>query len=54
LTEAFAFLFHALVLHEIGVDAEVLNRAMTYGGLAEVKIIPALNRVGIHLGAISG
>jgi hypothetical protein len=49
LTDALAFLFHALVLHEIGVSSEVLGETMTRSGLAEMRILPALREAGIYI-----
>jgi len=49
LTEALVCLFHALLLHQIGISTDHLKAVMTKGGLAEVKILPALRRVGINI-----
>jgi len=49
LTDALVCLFHALLLHQIGIGTDQLKAAMTKGGLAEVKILPALRRVGIDM-----
>jgi hypothetical protein len=53
LTDALAFLFHALLLHEIGIGTDQLVAAMTKGGLAEMRILPALRRVGIEMPALA-
>lgn len=49
LAEALNYLFHALLLHEIGLAPELLIKAMTEGGLAERDILPCLRRVPIDL-----
>ena len=49
LNEALSYLYHALILHEIGLDEKLLVRAMTKGGLGESRILPALLRVGIEI-----
>ena len=49
LTDALVFLFHALLLHEIGIGDDQLKAAMTTGGLAELRILPALRRAGIDM-----
>src|ERR1035437_1598032 len=49
LTEALAYLFHALLLHEIGIGTGQLVKAMTKSALAEMRILPALRKVGIDM-----
>jgi hypothetical protein len=49
LTDALAYLFHALLLQEIGIGIDQLVDAMTKSGLAEMRILPALKRVGIEI-----
>lgn len=49
LTDALGYLFHALLLLETGIGIGQLVSAMTKGGLAEMRIIPALRRVGIDV-----
>jgi len=49
LTDALVFLFHALLLHEIGINDDRLVAAITKGGLAKLRILPALRRVGIDM-----
>lgn len=49
LNDALSYLYHALLLYEIGLDRELLIRAMTEGGLAEMRILPALLRVGLGI-----
>lgn len=49
LAEAFSYLYHALLLHDIGLDAKYLRIALTKGGLAEIRILPALRRVGLSV-----
>ncbi len=51
LTDALCLLFHALLLHEIGIGDEQLVAVMTKSGLAELRILPALRRVGINMPA---
>ncbi len=45
LAEALGYLFHALLLHEIGIAPEILLKTITQSGLAERSILPALQRV---------
>ena len=52
LSEALGYLFHALLLHEIGVAPDILLKAMTQSGLAERNILPAMRRVSIDLPVI--
>jgi hypothetical protein len=49
LAEALKYLFHALLLHEIGLSSELLIRAMTEGGLAERDVLPCLRRISLNL-----
>jgi hypothetical protein len=49
LAEALGYLFHALLLHEIGIAPDMLVKAMTESGLAERSILPSLRRVPIDL-----
>ena len=49
LAEAMQYLFHALLLHEIGLAPELLTKAMTKGGLAERDILPCMRRIPIDL-----
>jgi len=49
LAEAMQYLFHALLLHEIGLAPELLKKAMTKGGLAERDILPCMRRIPIDL-----
>ena len=49
LAEALQYLFHALLLYEIGFTPELLIKAMTEGGLAERDILPCLRRIPIDL-----
>jgi hypothetical protein len=44
-----SYLYHALLLYEIGLDKKLLMHAMTTGGLAEMRILPALLRVGLDI-----
>lgn len=52
LAEALGYLFHALLLHEIGVAPDTLLKTMTQSGLAERNILPAMRRVSIDLPTI--
>lgn len=52
LTDALVFLFHALLLHEIGISDDQLVAAIVKGGLAEMRILPALRKVGIEMPAV--
>jgi hypothetical protein len=45
LTSALSYLYHGFLLHEIGLDNESLRLAFTKSGLAEMRILPALERV---------
>lgn len=49
LGDALRYLFHALVLHEIGIGSDVLLKAMTQGVLAEMRILPSLRNVQLDL-----
>lgn len=49
LAAALQYLFHALLLCEIGLTPELLIKAMTEGGLAERDILPCLRRIPIDL-----
>jgi hypothetical protein len=47
LTKALGYLHHALLLHEIGLDGEHLELAMTKTMLAQRLIVPAMRDVGL-------
>jgi hypothetical protein len=49
LTEAFSYLYHALLLHEIGLDAKTLLRGLTNSLLGNTRILPAFRRVGLSI-----
>ena len=49
LAEALRYLVHGLLLHEIGLDREVLLKAFTTGGIGTRNIVPALKAVGLEL-----
>lgn len=49
LADALHYLFHALLLHEIGIAPDVLVKAMTQSGLAERSVLPSLHAAGIDL-----
>lgn len=49
LAEALRYLFHALLLHEIGLSEDLLLRALTRGGIGSMNVVPALRAVGIEL-----
>jgi ApeA N-terminal domain 1 len=49
LADAASLLYHALLLREIGLGSEHLRKALTEGGLAEFRILPALNSVGLNI-----
>jgi hypothetical protein len=49
LAEALRYLFHALLLHEIGLSRDLLLKALTRGGIGSMSIVPALRAVGIEL-----
>jgi hypothetical protein len=52
LAEALRYLFHALILHEIGLPRGVLLKALTGGGIGSMSVVPALRAVGIELPAV--
>jgi hypothetical protein len=49
LAEALRYLFHALLLHEIGLSQDLLLKALTRGGIGSMNVVPALRAVGIEL-----
>ena len=49
LAEALDHLFHALLLHQIGLSPETLSETMTASWLSERRIKPALAEVGLHI-----
>ena len=49
LAEALACLFHALLLHKIGMQREVLTKLMTNSIIAERLIKPALGEAGLEI-----
>lgn len=49
LADALSYLYHALLLHEIGLSPDLLRIALTKSGLAEMRILPALLRVGLKV-----
>lgn len=49
LSEALGHLFHALLLHQIGLAPELLCDMMTTSWVAERRIKPALADVGLHI-----
>jgi hypothetical protein len=49
LTEALSYLYHGFLLNEIGLDENTLLRTFTKGGLAEMRIVPALVKVGLSI-----
>ncbi len=51
LAEALRHLFHAALLHEIGVGPEIIVTAVTHSTIATRDILPALEGVGINLWA---
>jgi hypothetical protein len=51
LAEALHHLFHALLLHEVGLSRDLLLKALTRGGIGSMSVIPALRQVGIELPA---
>lgn len=53
LAGALRYLFHGLLLHEVGFPAEALLKTMTSSSLAQRDIMPALSRVQIDLTAQS-
>jgi hypothetical protein len=51
LSEALQYLFHGLLLHEAGLNRNLLLKALTRGGIGSMRIVPALHAVGIALPA---
>jgi hypothetical protein len=51
LAEALQYLFHALLLQEVGLSRDLLLKALTRGGIGSMSIVPALRAVGIELPA---
>lgn len=49
LSEALGHLFHALLLHQIGISSEILSETMTASWVSERRIKPALSEVGLHI-----
>lgn len=49
LSEGLGHLFHALLLHQIGVPSEILSEVMTTSWVSERRIKPALAEVGLHI-----
>jgi hypothetical protein len=49
LTPALGHLYHALLLHEVGLSRDLLLNALTQGGIGSMEVIPALREVGIEL-----
>ena len=49
LTDALSYLYHGFLLHEIGLGDKILVHALTKGGLAEMRIFPALTIAGLIL-----
>ena len=49
LAEALDHLFHALLLHKIGLPADVLAETLTKSWVAERQVHPALAAVGLHI-----
>jgi hypothetical protein len=49
LAEALRYLFHALLLHEIGIAPDILLKSMTQTAFAERSILPCLRNVQIDL-----
>lgn len=49
LSEALDHLFHALLLHQIGISSEILSETMTASWVSERRIKPALADVGLHI-----
>jgi ApeA N-terminal domain 1 len=48
LAEAMRYLFHALLLHEIGLAPQLIRKAMTEGGLAQRDVLPSMRRIPIN------
>jgi hypothetical protein len=49
LAEALGYLFHGLLLHEIGIAPEMVVKTMTQSSLAHRHILPSLRAVDINL-----
>lgn len=49
LAQALRYLYHGLLLHEIGINSITLLKAMTRSVVAEMRILPSLANVGIDL-----
>jgi ApeA N-terminal domain 1 len=49
MASAVSLLYHALLLREIGMEPDLLHRTLTEGGLAELRILPALSGVGLNI-----
>ena len=49
LTDALSYLYHAFLLYEIGLDETILMSTLTEGGLAEMRLLPALQKVGLNI-----
>lgn len=49
LTDALSYLYHGFLLNEIGLDRNTLLRTFTKSGLAEMRIAPALVKVGLSI-----
>lgn len=49
LAEALRYLFHALLLHDVGVSRDLVLKALTQSGIGSMNIVPALRAVGIEL-----
>jgi hypothetical protein len=49
LTEAFSYLYHALLLHEIDLGAKTLIRGVTNSVLGNMRTLPAFRRVGLSM-----
>jgi ApeA N-terminal domain 1 len=49
LRDALRYLYHALLLSEIGVEPKIIADAMTKSVLAETRILPSLSRAGFTL-----
>jgi hypothetical protein len=52
LTEALTYLYHGLLLNDIGLDKKLLLNTFTYCGLAEMRILPALHKVGLYIARV--
>jgi hypothetical protein len=49
LSEALGHLFHALLLHQIGIASDILSEMMTTSWVSERRIRPALAQVGLYI-----